>query len=92
MAFQAGRSIKILGMAIAACCAFMINSAMFPKAWVRSVITGIPVAGVMAFGAIIPEHSLVISRITMTAGAVRRSIAETPGVAAFAGQVGMTVC
>ena len=92
VAFCTGGSCKVRGMAIPAGRPLVINPAMFTKAGVRSVITSAPITCVMAFGAIIPEHSLVISRISMTAGAESRSIAETFGVAAFTSQIGVTVC
>jgi hypothetical protein len=70
----------------------MIDSTMLTKTWMRTVITGIPVAGIMAPGAIVSKHSLVETRIAMAASAKGRCPAETFTMAALAGQVGMTSC
>jgi len=77
-------------MAIPAGRPFVINPAFVTKARVRPVITRTPITCVMAFGAIIAEHSPVKTGISMTAGTERRSIAESLAVAAFTGQFGMS--
>ncbi len=79
-------------MTIAACGAFMIYSTVLTKTRVRTVITGIPVAGVVALSAIVPEHSLVKPRISMAASAEGRCACESFAVAALAGEIGVTAC
>lgn len=79
-------------MAIPACGTFVIYSAMLTKTWMRSVITGIPVAGVVALGAIVSKHSLVEPRISVAACTEGRRTFEPPAVAALTGEVGVASC
>ena len=92
MTFRASGSGQVLRMTIAAGGAFMIYSTVLTKTWMRTVITGIPVAGVVAFRAIVSKHSLVKTRISMAANTVRRRACESLAVAALAGEVGVTAC
>ena len=70
----------------------MIYSTMLAKTWMRPVVTGIPVAGVVALGAIVSKHSLVEPRISVAACAEGRRTFESPAVAALTGEVGVASC
>lgn len=70
----------------------MVDAAMFPEAGMRSIVGGAPIAGIMATGAIGPEHSAMEARVGMATGAVSRRTAETLAVAAAAGEVGVCPC
>mgnify|MGYP003492371152 CR=1 FL=1 len=79
-------------MAIPAGGTFVIYSAMLTKTWMWTVVTGIPVAGVVALGAIVTKHSLVKTRISVAACTEGRRTFESLAVAALAGEVGVTSC
>jgi hypothetical protein len=79
-------------MTVAAGGAFVIYSAMLTKTWMWTVVTGIPVAGVVAFRAIVSKHSLVKTRISMAASAEGRRACESLAVTALAGEIGVTTC
>lgn len=63
----------------------MVNTAFILDGWMRTVVAGIPVAGVVAFCAIIAKHSLMETWIAMAASAKGGCPAETLAVAALAG-------
>ena len=92
MAFCAGGGCQILSMTIAACGTFVIYPTLVINRWMRTVITGIPVAGVMALGAIVSKHSLVEPRISMAACTEGRRTFESFAVAALTGEVGVASC
>ena len=92
MAFRAGGGCQVLSMTIAACGTFVIYSSMLTKTWMRSVITGIPVAGVVAFCAVVRKHSLVKTWISMAACTEGRRTFESFAVAALTGEVGVASC
>ena len=89
VAFCACRGGQIDGVAVAAGCAFMVNSTLITETGVRTVITGIPVAGVVTGITVIAEHSPVECRIGVAAGAEGRRAGETLAMAALTSQVGM---
>ena len=92
MAFCAGGGCQILSMTIAAGGTFVIYPTLVINRWMRTVITGIPVAGVVALGAIVSKHSLVEPRISVAACAEGRRTFESPAVAALTGEVGVASC
>ena len=92
MAFRAGGGCQILSMTIAAGCPFMIYPTLVINRWMRTVITGIPVAGVVAFCAVVRKHSLVKTWISMAACTEGRRTFESFAVAALTGEVGVASC
>ena len=79
-------------MAIAAGGASVVDTALIAKARMRSIVTCVPVVGIMAAGAIRPKHASMEGWIGMARNTGTRRTAKAITVAAAASQVGMCTC
>ena len=69
MAFGAGGIVEGAGVAVGACCAFVVHAIFFINHRMRAIVAGIPVAGAVTTATVRAEHAAVIGGVGMATGA-----------------------